>query len=222
MYPIPQSPVSTTSGYVPHRPTPTCTFQPINPAAPLPASGSADQGSFNSLLNMVDSTQNSSPSSGSSIPCAQKSPANQKSSPASSQQHTPNNSNTNSQAPQQQTAANQQQFTSPRASTQAKNAAPQQPYAPAPQCFQQLPVPQQQQSPLLQPPAPGSHAAYWQQGQPQFIQLRVSPQGQPIRQPRQQSPLRQAFNPATEHFIPATEAQQNPVQTHQKIEFQCL
>ena len=54
----------------------------------------------------------------------------------------------------------------------------------------QHPNAQQQQSPLLQPPAPGSHAAYWQQGQPQFIQLRVSPQGQPIREPRQQSPLR--------------------------------
>ena len=35
MYPILQSPVPTTSGFVPHRPT--STFKPINPATPSPA-----------------------------------------------------------------------------------------------------------------------------------------------------------------------------------------
>ena len=48
-----------------------------------------------------------------------------------------------------------------------------------------------------------------QQGQPQFVQLRVNLQGQPIRQPRQPSPFRQAFNLSAQPFIPAAEAQQN-------------
>ena len=79
MYPILQSLVLTTSGFVPHRPT--STFKPINPAAPSPAAGSLQQGSFNSLLDMVNSTQDGSPSSGSSIPCAQRSPTNKKNLP---------------------------------------------------------------------------------------------------------------------------------------------
>ena len=62
---------------------------------------------------------------------------------------------------------------------------------------------------LLQPPAPGSHAAPVQKGQPQFIQSTVSPRGQPSRQPRQPSPFRQAFNLSAQPFIPAAEAQQN-------------
>ena len=74
VYPIPQSPVPTTSGFVPHRPTPT--FKPISPAMPSPAAGSSQQGSFNFLWDQVNSTQNGSPSSGSSIPCAQRSLAN--------------------------------------------------------------------------------------------------------------------------------------------------
>ena len=37
IYPICDSPVPTTSGFVPHRPSPT--FKPIDPAAPTPASG---------------------------------------------------------------------------------------------------------------------------------------------------------------------------------------
>ena len=50
-----------------------------------------------------------------------------------------------------------------------------------------------------------------QQGQPQFVQPRVNPQGQPIRQQRQPSPFRQGFNPLAQPFIPAAEAQLNAV-----------
>ena len=79
------------------------------------------------------------------------------------------------------------------------------------QAVQQSPVAPQQQSPLLQPPVPGSHAAPRQQGQPQFVQPRVNPQGQPIRQQRQPSPSRQGFYPLAQPFIPAAEAQPNAV-----------
>ena len=50
-----------------------------------------------------------------------------------------------------------------------------------------------------------------QQGQPQFVQPRVNPQGQPIRQQRQPSPFRQGFNPSAQPFIPVAEAQPNAV-----------
>ena len=39
MYPVPQSPIPTTSGFVPDRPS--STFKPIHPAAPLTASRQA-------------------------------------------------------------------------------------------------------------------------------------------------------------------------------------
>ena len=42
MYPICNSPVPTTSGFVPHRSSPT--FKLIDPAAPMPASGSVSTG----------------------------------------------------------------------------------------------------------------------------------------------------------------------------------
>ena len=71
-----------------------------------------------------------------------------------------------------------------------------------------MPVAPQQQSPLLQPQVPGSHAAPIQQGQPQFVQPRVNPQGHPIRQP---TPFGQGFNPLAQPFIPAAEAQPNAV-----------
>ena len=79
------------------------------------------------------------------------------------------------------------------------------------QAFQQSPAAPQQQSPLLQPPVPGSCAAPRQHGQPQFMQPRVNPQGQPIRQQRQPSPSRQCFNHLAQPFIPAAEAQPNAV-----------
>ena len=113
-------------------------------------------------------------------------------------------------------AANSQQFAKPSHNTTPQNVAPPQPSAPAPQPFQQSPVAHQQQQPLLQPPASGSHAAHQQQGQPTFIQPRVSPQGQPIRQQRHLSPFMQNFNPSVQPFIPAAEAQQNPVPNTQE------
>ena len=50
-----------------------------------------------------------------------------------------------------------------------------------------------------------------QQGWPQFVQPRVNPRGQPIRQQRQPSPFRQNFKPSAQPFIPATEARPNAV-----------
>ena len=123
---------------------------------------------------------------------------------------------TQQQVPNQQNATNQQQFSSPWSNNQPQNVAPPQPSAPAPQPFQQSPVVHQQKQPLLQPPMPGSHAAHQQQGQPQLVQSRVSPQGQPIRQPRQPSSFRQSFNPPVQPFIWAAEAQQNQVPNTQE------
>ena len=141
---------------------------------------------------MVGSTQNTSPSSGSSLPCAQRSPASQQNASVSTQQGTPTNS----------------QNTPPSYhNIQPQNVAPMQPSAPALQSFQQLPVAQQQQSLLLQPPAPGSNAAPQQQDQPHFTQPRVSPQ--PISQPRQPSPLQTQINPSAQPFLPAAVAQVN-------------
>ena len=77
MYPVPQSPIPTTSGFVPDRPS--STFKPIHPAAPSTASGQATQGS-----PMLDKAQEMGSSPGSSIPCAQKSVDSQPS-PASTQ-----------------------------------------------------------------------------------------------------------------------------------------
>ena len=78
MYPIPQSPIPTTSGFVPNRLS--STFKPIHPAAPSTASGQATQGS-----PMVDSTQETGSPPGSSIPRTQKSPATSQPSPTSTQ-----------------------------------------------------------------------------------------------------------------------------------------
>ena len=78
MYPISQSPIPTTSGFVPNRPS--STFKPIHPAAPSTASGQATQGS-----PKVDRAQETGSSPGSSIPCTQKSPATSQPSPASTQ-----------------------------------------------------------------------------------------------------------------------------------------
>ena len=79
------------------------------------------------------------------------------------------------------------------------------------QAIQQSHVAPWQQSPLLQPPVPGSRATPGQQGQPKFMQPMVNPQGQPIRQQRQPSPSRQGFNPSAQPFVPAAEAQPNAV-----------
>ena len=186
MYPIPQSPIVTTSGFVPNMPS--STFKPIHPAAPSTASGQATQGS-----PMVDRAQETGPSPGSSIPCAQKSPVDSQPSPASTQGTSIQSSST--QVPQ----------------AQGQNVAQGQLFAMNTQAIQQLPVAPQQQSLQLQPPVPGSHAAPRQQGQPKFVQPRINPQGQPIRQQRQPSPSRQGFNSSVPPFIPAAEAQTNAV-----------
>ena len=90
MYHIPQSPVPTTSPFVPHRPN--STFKPISPTTPSPAAGSSQSGLVNSLLDQVNSTQNGSPSSGSSIPCAQRSLATKQNSSTLTQEGTPTHS----------------------------------------------------------------------------------------------------------------------------------
>ena len=157
MYPLPQSPIATTSGFVPHRPS--STFKSIHPAAPSTASRPATQGSFNTLLGMVDCTQETGSSPGSSIPCAQKSPATSQPSPASTQ------------------GMSTQSNSTPVSQSQPQNVAQVQPSTANTQAFQQSPVAPQQQSPLLQPPVPGLHAAPMQQGHPQFVQPRVNPSG---------------------------------------------
>ena len=50
-----------------------------------------------------------------------------------------------------------------------------------------------------------------QQDQPQFVQPRVNPQCQPIKQQRQPSPFRQGFNPLAQPYVPVAEAQPNAV-----------
>ena len=202
IYPICDSPVLTTSGFVPHRPLPP--FKLIDPAALSPASGTVSTGQ--------GSSQQSSPSTGSSLTCGQCTPQGANTTPSQqSNKGMPNNfqstPNSNCTSPLQ-TAANQQHFAIPPHNTPSQNVVPS---APAPQPFQQSPVAHQQQQLLLQLPVPGSHAAQQQQGQLQFVQPRASPQGQLIRQPRQPSPFRQGFNPSTQPFIPAAEVQQNPV-----------
>ena len=152
MYPIPQSPIPTTSGFVPNKPS--STFKPIHPAASSTASGQAIQGS-----PMVDRVQETRSSPGSSIPCAQKSPVDSQPSPASTQSMSIQSNSAQEPQAQQQTVAQGQPF--------AMNT----------QAIQQSLVAPQQQSLLLQPPVPGSHAAPRQQGQPQFMQPRVNPQG---------------------------------------------
>ena len=133
---------------------------------------------------MVDNSQGTGSPPGSPIPCAQKSP-------------------------EQQTLIGTSAHSNNLHNTLQQNVAQGQPPAANQQTSKQLPVAHQQQSLLLQPPVPGSHAAPVHQGQPQFIQPMVSPQDQPSRQPGQPSPFRQAFNPSAQPFIPAAEAQQN-------------
>ena len=210
MYPICDSPVPTTSGFVPHRPSPT--FKPIAPAAPTPASGS--------VSTSQGSAQHNSPATDSSLPCGQHTPqGTSTTSPQQSHKGTSNHfqstPNSNIASPQQ-TAAHNQQFATPPHNTPPQNVASWQPSAQAPHPFQQSPVAHQQQQPLFQPPAPTSQAAHQQQGLPPFIQPRVGPQGQHIRQQRYSSPFMQNFNPSTQPFVPAAEAQQNSVPNTQE------
>ena len=74
MYPLPKTPLPSTSGFVPK---PTSTFQPIVPALPQPAK---TQGTQN--LNAESSPQ-------SSIPCGQQTPRESTSTNSTPSQHTP-------------------------------------------------------------------------------------------------------------------------------------
>ena len=153
MYPICESPVPTTSGFVPHRPSPT--FKLIDPATLSPASGTVSTGQ--------GSSHQRSPSTGSSLPYGQCTPQAANTTPSQQSNkcmsnHFQSTPNSNGTSPQQ-TAANSQQFAKPSHNTPPQNVAPSQPSAPAPQPFQQSPVACQLQQLLLQPPAPGSHAA---------------------------------------------------------------
>ena len=121
MYPICESPVPTTSGFVPHRPS--STFKPIDPAALSPAPGTVSTGQ--------GSSQQSSPSTGSSLPCGQRTPQGANTTPSQQSikgmsNHFQSTSNSNNTSPQQ-TAANQQQFATPPHNTASQNVAPPQP-----------------------------------------------------------------------------------------------
>ena len=62
MYPLPQTPLPCTSGFIPRT---SSTFQPITPVAPSPATGMAKP-------NQTQQSQETSP--GSSLPCGQGTP----------------------------------------------------------------------------------------------------------------------------------------------------
>ena len=150
MYPLLQSLIPTTSGLVPHRSD--SSFKPIQPSAPSTASGPDTLGSANTLLNLVDNSQGTGSSPTNFIPCAQKSPEQQTS----------------------QTSTGTSTHSHNLHNTLWPNVAQGQPPATNQQTSKQLPVAHQQQSSLLQPPTPGSHAASGHQGQLQFIQPMVS------------------------------------------------
>ena len=107
MYPIPQSQLTSTSGFVPR---PSSTFQPIAPAAPIPV--------LPATAAVSQTKQPSTGSSaGSSIPCGQGTPKD----PAGpTPQGTP-----------------QYFQNSPQVNTHVQNVAPQQPPAQVQQHFQQ-------------------------------------------------------------------------------------
>ena len=68
MYPLHQSPIPTTSGFAPHRPS--SAFKHIHPAAPLTAPRPETQGS----PSMNSSTKETGSIPESPVPCAQASP----------------------------------------------------------------------------------------------------------------------------------------------------
>ena len=64
MYPLPQTPLLCTSGYIPR---PSSTFRPITPAAPSPTTGGV-------AANTVHKQQSKETSPGNSLPCGQETP----------------------------------------------------------------------------------------------------------------------------------------------------
>ena len=166
------------------------------------------------------SLQHNSQVTDSSPPCGQHTPqGTNTTSPQQSDKGTSNHflstPSSNVISPQQ-TSAHCQQFVIPPHNTPPQNVAPWQLSAQTPQPFQQSPVAHKQQQLLFQPPAAASQATHQQQGQPPFIQPRVGPQGQHIRQQRYSSPFIENFNPSVQPFIPAAETQQNSVPNTQE------
>ena len=107
MYPICDSPVPTTSGFVPHKPSPT--FKPIDPAAPTPVSVS--------MSTSESSAQHNSPVTDSSLPCGQCTSHGTNTTPLQqshkgTSNHFLSTPNSNATSPQQ-TAACSQQFAMP-------------------------------------------------------------------------------------------------------------
>ena len=80
MYPLPQTPLPCTSGFIPR---PSSMFRPITPAAPSPTSGGV-------AVNPVHEQQSKETFPGSSLPCGQGTPT----APASSQISAPQGYNT--------------------------------------------------------------------------------------------------------------------------------
>ena len=109
MYPLPQTPLPCTSGFIPR---PSSTFRPITPAALSPATGGV-------AANLVHEQQSKENSPGSSLPCGQGTPT----APTNSQIPAPPGNNTTPQG----TSLNNLQ-----AHTQSQNVAPQQ-QSPLPQ-----------------------------------------------------------------------------------------
>ena len=83
MYPLPWTPLPSTSGFIPR---PSSTFQPITPAAPSPAMEKAKP-------HQTPQNQESLP--GSSIPCGQRTPT-----ATSSQPPAQSDDSTSSQSPE--------------------------------------------------------------------------------------------------------------------------
>ena len=83
MYPLPQTPLPCTSGFIPR---PSSMFRPITPAAQSPTTGGV-------AANPVDEEQSKETSPGSSLPCGQGTPTT----PASSQISAPQGDNTTPQ-----------------------------------------------------------------------------------------------------------------------------
>ena len=216
MYPILQSSEPTTSRFVSIRPN--LTLKPISPAAQSPAAGTSQQGSFNSLLGMVNSTQDGSPSSGSSIPCAQRSPANK-------QIHQQEHSKVCPLTHSLYKVSNYQisKILPVGRSLCLHKPTLNQRMLPHSNILHQHPS---HFSRLLLHISSSSHC-YSCQHQAHmlhisskvsgnFYNLRLALKAKPMRQPRGPSPFRQGFYPSAQPFIPAAEAKQDPVPNTQE------
>ena len=155
---------------------PTGLVQHSNPYTRLHHQLNLDQqhkGSFKTLLGMVDSTQETGSSPGSSILCAQKSPATSQPSPASTQGMSTQSNSTQVPQSQTQNVGTRSTFCSKHTSLSAiAYCTP----ATSHCCYSP-----QFQAHMLHQCSRVSH---------NLCNPRVNPQGQPIRQPMQPSPFR--------------------------------